>query len=151
MLRNGFPGGSVVMNLPARAEDTGDAGSLPGLGRFPGGGNGNPLRYSCLENPQDSGAWRATVHGVAKHQTQLSTHTCNTQKRIFHFQLTINLQNHLLFSFLKGTGATGFAGPEGFLKGWSVSRGLFSQWVHVPTPWSLFHYSCLILPIDHFW
>ena len=70
MLRNGFPGGSVVMNLPARAEDTGDAGSLPGLGRFPGGGNGNPLRYSRLENPMDRGAWQVTIHRVAGSRTQ---------------------------------------------------------------------------------
>ena len=50
----------------------GDLGSISGLGRSLGGGNGNPLQYSCLENPMDRGAWRATVHGVAKSQTQLS-------------------------------------------------------------------------------
>ena len=50
----GFPGGSVVKNLPASA---GDAGSIPGLGRSPGEGNGNPLQYSCLKNPMDGGAW----------------------------------------------------------------------------------------------
>ena len=49
-----------------------DLGSIPGLGRSPGGGHGNPLQYSCLENPMDRGAWRATVHGVAKSWTQLS-------------------------------------------------------------------------------
>ena len=59
----GFPGGSVTKNLPANA---GDTGSIPGLGRSPGGGNGNPLQYSCLENPLDRGAWRAAVHGVTK-------------------------------------------------------------------------------------
>ena len=48
-----------------------DAGSVPGLGRSPGEGNGNPLQYSCLENPMDGGAWWATVHGVAKSQIQL--------------------------------------------------------------------------------
>ena len=58
----------VVKNLPANA---GDVGLIPGLGRFPGGGHGNPLQYACLENPMDRGAWRATVHGVAKSQTQL--------------------------------------------------------------------------------
>ena len=62
--------GSVVNNLPANA---GDAGSIPGLRGSPGGGNGNPLQYSCLRNPMDRGAWRATVHGVAKSQTGLST------------------------------------------------------------------------------
>ena len=59
----GFPGGSVVKNPPANA---GDSGLIPGLGRFPGGGNCNPLQYSYLGNPMDGGAWRATVHGVAK-------------------------------------------------------------------------------------
>ena len=58
-------GGSVVKNLPIKAGDAGDVGLIPGLGRSPGGGNGNPLQYSCLENPMDRAAWRATVHGVA--------------------------------------------------------------------------------------
>ena len=70
----GFPGGSVVKNLPDNAGDTGNAGSVSGLGWSPGVGNGNPLQYSCLENPMDRGAWQATVHGVAKSQTWLSTH-----------------------------------------------------------------------------
>ena len=56
-----FPGGSVVMNSPANA---GDVGLIPGSGRSPGEGNGNPLQHSCLENPMDGGAWKATVHGV---------------------------------------------------------------------------------------
>ena len=49
--------------------NVGDLGSIPGSGRSPGGGHGNPLQYSCLENPTDRGAWQATVHGVAKNQT----------------------------------------------------------------------------------
>ena len=53
-------------NLPALAGDSGDAGLIPGPGRSPGGGNGNPLQYSCLENPMDRGAWQATVHGGLK-------------------------------------------------------------------------------------
>ena len=56
----------MMKNLPANAGDTGDLGSVPGLGRSPGGGNGNPLQYSCLENPMDRGAWRVTAHGLAK-------------------------------------------------------------------------------------
>ena len=59
----GFPGGSVVKNLPANA---GDVSSIPGLGRSPGGRDGNPAQYFCLENPMDGGARQATVHGVAK-------------------------------------------------------------------------------------
>ena len=51
---------------PANAEDIRDVGSVPGSGRCPGGGQGNPLQYSCLENPMDRGTWWATVHGVAK-------------------------------------------------------------------------------------
>ena len=62
----GFLGGSVVKNLPANA---GDAGSIPGMGKSPGEGNGNPLQYSCLGNSVNRGAWRAIVHGVAKSQT----------------------------------------------------------------------------------
>ena len=58
----GFPGSIVVKNLPANA---GDMGSIPGSGRFPGGGNGNPLQYSCLENSMDRRSWWAIVHGVA--------------------------------------------------------------------------------------
>ena len=62
----GFPGSSVVKNLPANA---GDAGLIPGSGRSPGGGNGNPLQYSCLEHSMDRGSWRALVHGVTKSWT----------------------------------------------------------------------------------
>ena len=61
----------VVKNLPTNAGDTRDAGLIPWSGRSPGGGNGNPLQYCCLENPKDRGAWLATVHGVTKSQTQL--------------------------------------------------------------------------------
>ena len=64
----GFPGGTVVKNLPANAGDTRDAGLIPGSGRFPGEGNGNPLQYSCLESSMDRGAWWAAVHGVAGNQ-----------------------------------------------------------------------------------
>ena len=59
----------MVKNLPASAEDARDTGSVPGLGRSTGVGNGNPLQFSFLENSMDRGAWQATVHGVAKSQT----------------------------------------------------------------------------------
>ena len=67
-----FPGDSVVKSLLAKRGDAGDIGSISGLGRYPGGENGNPLQYSCLENAMDRGAWRVTVHGVAKSWIQLS-------------------------------------------------------------------------------
>ena len=59
----------VVKNPPSNAGDTGDVVSIPGTGRSPGGGNGNPPYYSCLENPKDREDWWATVHGVTKSQT----------------------------------------------------------------------------------
>ena len=59
----GFPGGAVVKNLPDSAGDAGVTGSIPGLGRYPGEGNDNPLLYSCLKHLLDRGAWQATVHG----------------------------------------------------------------------------------------
>ena len=71
----------MVKNPPTNA---GDTGLIPGSGRSPGGGNDNPLQYSCLERSMDRGAWQATIHGVAKSQTQLShwththTHACNS-------------------------------------------------------------------------
>ena len=60
------------------AGDTGDVGSIPGLGRSSGGGNSNPLQYSCLENPVDREAWWAIVHRVTESWTRLSTHACTT-------------------------------------------------------------------------
>ena len=69
----------VVKNLPANAGDVRDTGSIPGSGRSPGGGHGNPLQYSCLQNtPIDRGPWRATVHRVAKSQTDTTEVTSNT-------------------------------------------------------------------------
>ena len=68
-----FPDGSVLKNLPANA---GDAGLIPGSWRPPGGGNGNSLQYSCLENSMERDAWWATVHGVAKSWTLLSDWAC---------------------------------------------------------------------------
>ena len=88
----GFPGGSKVK---ASACDAGDPGSISGSGRSLGEGNGSPLQYSCLENPMDRGAWRATIHRVAKSQTRLSnftyththTHTFILIPALFHCRL----------------------------------------------------------------
>ena len=74
----------VKKNLPANAGDVRDAGSIPGLGRSPGGGKGYPLQYSCLENSMDRRVWKAVVQGVAKSQTWLS-------EFYFHFQMQLRL------------------------------------------------------------
>ena len=75
----GFPGGSVVKNPPA---DAGDTGSIPGSGRSPGEGNGDPLQSSRLGNPMDRGAWWAAIHGVAESRTQLSDRAPNVPYKI---------------------------------------------------------------------
>ena len=62
----GFPGGMLVKNLPANAGDAGDLGSVPGSGRSPAGGNGNPLQYSFPKSSMDRGPWEVAVHGVTK-------------------------------------------------------------------------------------
>ena len=69
MMAMGFPGG---LGGKESAYNARDVNSIPGLGRFPGEGNGNPFQYSCLGNPMDRGAWRAIVHRVVKSQTRLS-------------------------------------------------------------------------------
>ena len=66
-----FTGGTSGKEPPGNAGDVRVAGSIPELGRSPGGGHGNPLQYSGLENPMDGGAWRATVHGVTQSQTRV--------------------------------------------------------------------------------
>ena len=73
----GFPGGSVAKNPSANIGDTRDTVTIPGLGRFPGVGNANPLQYSFWENPKDRGAWQATIYGIAESDMieQLNTHT----------------------------------------------------------------------------
>ena len=62
----------LVKNLPANVEDLRDTGLIPGWGRSPGEGNGNPLKYSCMENPMDRGAWQATVHRMARVEPNLA-------------------------------------------------------------------------------
>ena len=84
----GFPGALVVKNLIVNARDLRDAGSIPKLGRSPGGVHGNPLQYSGLVNPMDRGAWWSTVHRVTQSQTQLkrlSRHACSSLVNINSF------------------------------------------------------------------
>ena len=89
-----FPGGSEDK---ASACSVGDLGSIPGLGRSPGEGSGNPLQYSCLENPMDGGAWQATVHGVTKSQIRLSNFTS------LYFTSTLHTSRYLIFPFFSYT------------------------------------------------
>ena len=95
MLTWGSPDGAVVKNLPANARDTRDMGSIPWSERSPGVGNGNPLQYSCLENPMDRGAWWATVHGVTKSQTEL-TMSMNVESLLRYFKISY-LIVHIIF------------------------------------------------------
>ena len=97
----------MIKNPPANAGHIGDLGSIPGLGRSPREGNGNPLQYSCLENSMDWGAWQATVHGVAKGQTRLTmhkhthTHThTHTEYMCMYRYKHILAQNRLTYSVL---------------------------------------------------
>ena len=78
----GFPGVLVVKILPANAGDKRDMGSIPESGRSPGGGHGNPLQYSCLENLMDRGAWRAIVHSVSQSQALLKQPSMHTHVAI---------------------------------------------------------------------
>ena len=84
----------VVKNLLPSGGDPGVTGSIPGLGRSPRGRNGNPLLYSCLGNPMDRGAWWATIHGVAKRQTQLSdwTHIVESFQIITLYASSVSLE-----------------------------------------------------------
>ena len=103
----GFPGGSVVKNPPANA---GDVCYIPGLGRSPGGGNGNPFQYSCLENPMDRGAWPATVHGVTKEsdtmehtRTHMHTSVCDGAKEENNRNIPKKGRQPHSLNFLKGS------------------------------------------------
>ena len=115
----GFPGGSEVK---ASACNAGDLGLIPGLGRSPGEGNGNPLLYFCLGNPTDRGAWWPTVHGVAKSQTRLSNFTftfCfwkNDGKNIMYEKLNIgdlSIPKNIFCNFF-------YCGEELFFKLWKM-------------------------------
>ena len=89
----GLPDGSAGNESACNA---GNTGLIPGLGRSPGEVNGNPLQYSCLENPTNRGAWRATVHGVSKNQTWLST--THSTSWLYQFTFPPTVQEGLLFS-----------------------------------------------------
>ena len=95
MALRGHPGNSMVRNMPANAGDARHSGSIPGEGKSPGRGNGNPRQYSCLENPMYRGAWRATVHRIPKRCIQLSDQACmnSPENFITHKSLYTCCQN----------------------------------------------------------
>ena len=85
----------VIKDLPANAEDVRGAGSIPGMGRFPGGGHGNPVQYSCQKNPMYRGAWQATVHRVAKSWTLLKWLSMHAHaKYLAQSRSSINNRDH---------------------------------------------------------
>ena len=87
----GFPGGSEGKVFACNA---GNWASIPGSGRAPGVGNGNPLQYSCLENPMDRGAWKAIVHGVTQSRTHLSMHACTRGWNCLKYFMGLGICTH---------------------------------------------------------
>ena len=92
----GFPGGSDGKESTHNAEDL---GTIPGSGRFPGGGHGNPLQYSCLKNPVDRGAWQTTAQVIAKSQTRLSDKAQHTII-VFKENVTLRLKSSFMLSHI---------------------------------------------------
>ena len=86
----------MIKNLPANVGTTGDMNSISGLRRSRRGGNDNPLQYSCQDNPMDRGAWQATVNGVAKSQTQLSTQARKTM--LSNFLCSFSILNIFIYN-----------------------------------------------------
>ena len=135
----GFPGSSVVKNPLANKGAPGNAGLIPGLGRSPGGRNGNAHQYSCLENPMDIGAWWATIHEVAKSWTWLSVHTpvaILAFNRVLRFHV---LSRHTLHPVISISGKAGLVmcTPSAFT---SLGKPYFSftvegRFCQIQFPW----------------
>ena len=108
-IREDFPGGPSGKELPASTRNLGVAGLIPESGQFPGGGHGNPLQFSCLENPTDRGAWQTIVHGVTRSQTllkQLSMHTRSVREATAGTQVNISFWLHHTNNPVLGTAHT---------------------------------------------
>ena len=116
----------MVKNLPAKAGDIRDPHSIPGSGRSPGGGHGNPCQYSCLENPMDRGAWWATVHNVTKSHTQLKQLSTQHTEPGLDKHLILEETHHQLNSKgqVKLVGLGVGVGVPSSIKGRSQERGL---------------------------
>ena len=95
--------------------NAGDLDSIPGLGRSPGGGHGNPLQYSCLENPMDRGVWQAIVHGVTKSQTWLSIHTHTHTHKFISFLTVLGLHCCVGFSLVVASRGYSLAAVHGLV------------------------------------
>ena len=101
----------MAQTVKASAYNAGDRGSIPGLGRSPGEGNGSPLQYCCLENPMDQGAWQAAVHGVAKSQARLSDFTF----------ILLDIATRWQQFFMPDSGSLGKQEPQGKSCPWTVN------------------------------
>ena len=123
----GFPGGSESKESACNA---GDLGSIPRSGRSPGGGHGNPLQYSCLENPMDGGAWWATVHRVTKNQTRLSDFTFTFTKAISWTSLVAQTVKHLSTMWETRVRALGWEDPL------EKEMAIHSSTITWRTPWT---------------
>ena len=121
----------MVKNLPANAGDIRNARLIPGSGRFPGGGHGNPLQYSGLEKPMDRGAWWATVHRAAKSWTQLKRISTDTHLSIQSCKMLFNpelVQATGTSQDLPGIGVPSANVNNDYLHGpWEEERGVFKQ------------------------
>ena len=142
MPKRGLPGGSVDKEFTCTAGDTGDMGSIPRLGRPPGGGHGNPLQCSCLENPMDRGAWLATVHRLTKNWIwvkQLSGHaTC--QGTNMGLVPTIVMSIPIIYSETKKITIEWVCGPSGATVNPTETKSLSNFWLpsaSVLTRWGL--------------
>ena len=122
-----FPGGPSLKNLPASARDIRDVGSIPGLGKSPGEGNGNPFQYSCLENPMDREDWWATVHGVSKSCTWLKWLSMHTEY-VGLWKIVFPKITTAIFLILCGLSDTGTPHHEVNVHALSLSLGRALWW-----------------------
>ena len=132
----------MLKNLPTNVGDARDAGSIPGLGRFPGEGHGNPLQSSCLENSMDRGAWQATVLGVAKSRTQQSTYA-HTRNKAEGQGVQSRLSRCIVLTRLVNTWGLG----ESVTPGTDVSQPFPFLALHSSPTWLFLRYNLYKSPV----